>query len=375
MIAVKLLSPDPGRYRLGDGDLQSVDDCIHSDTLFNGLVCCYRNLYGLVRTNELIGLFSDVKIKLSSAFYFIDVYRNGQFYQCIYFFPKPYLSKLSQKSETDYDDITSKKQLKKLKFFSLSAQQKLLSSVTQQESDWYHDTDFKQFETISGEFALLPEELPAHILPMIRISKFRAEVDAPKVAIQRSSGSSADIYYQADIEMRSVEFSCIQQNGNWIYSADRTAENETTEKWTIKPGFFFLLDHQLPDTTENKLMATLRLLSEEGIGGERSSGAGFFRELEINSFKWQLRGRLNINLSLVSPDETDYPNIVNYQPILRGGYVGGTVYRKKRVRLIREGAIFSEPVLGKLVDVTPNFFPENYRLYQNGINLAFQFGE
>ncbi len=374
MIAVKLTSPDSGRFRIGSGDLQSTDAIFHSDTIFNGLISSYNLLYGENETNELLRFFMDKKIKLSSGFYFLEMMRNGKSERCLYFLPRPFMFRKLVSKENDKSDELDRKKLKKLAFLEKSVLQSLLSGVEIQHQQPIFNIDLSEQITFGGEFAIESEEFSREMIDFLANKKFRNNADAPKVAVQRLSGETADVYYQADVQLKAIQFYSWQENGS-VYYAEMAPEviKSQWDIWLLKPGVYFLLEYELSGLMEKKLLSAIRLLGDEGVGGERSTGAGFFEKVEFTDFEWSLSGPFSINLSLVCPDKNESNAIVSYFPLIRGGgYISHSGFRKKRIRLVKEGSVWSGNVAGRLVDVTPAGF-NKYRVFHNGLNLSIQF--
>ncbi|MDI6821567.1 MAG: type III-A CRISPR-associated RAMP protein Csm4, partial [Actinomycetota bacterium] len=139
-------------------------------------------------------------------------------------------------------------------------------------------------------------------------------------------------------------------------------------------GCFFLID--LRDAKlQRKLIGALNILSDEGIGGDRSSGKGLFKP-ECKSFELQIKGESKFftTLSTYFPkeDEVRKEIIKNswYEFIERKGWVysfGGTSFRRKGVRMFSEGSVFPDKKqAGQLVEVTPTGFLD-HKVYRYGL--------
>ncbi|MEW6498366.1 MAG: type III-A CRISPR-associated RAMP protein Csm4, partial [Cyanobacteriota bacterium] len=153
-------------------------------------------------------------------------------------------------------------------------------------------------------------------------------------------------------------------------------------------GLYFLIhfpkaDAQLAD----KLQAALHLLGEEGLGGERSSGAGRFEVqwLDLPEI-WQSILNLpeqSVHHCLISLFWDNEPatlaqlitdtNDASYEIIERGGWIAspfsGRQLRRKMVRMFSEGSVFPARPVGKLADVKPAQF-DTHQIYRNGIALS-----
>ncbi|GBC75097.1 hypothetical protein HRbin06_00410 [archaeon HR06] len=129
---------------------------------------------------------------------------------------------------------------------------------------------------------------------------------------------------------------------------------------------------------EKIIKSAIKLLQDEGIGGDRSIGKGL-GNLEFKDFELNTPNNANcfINLSLYYPeyDELikfkDSKNIISYDLIERGGWVDSIVgnFRKKAINMFVEGSIFpkidGKEFYGKLVPVYPNPL-----IYRYGIAYA-----
>ena len=162
-------------------------------------------------------------------------------------------------------------------------------------------------------------------------------------------------------------------------------------------GLYFLV--ALPkkdDTLLSELQAALLFLGEEGIGGERSSGAGRFVPTWSDlSERWQslLSTDKATHHSLISlfwakPDTQQFQQVAQalavsaqeptyYSLKARGGWIAspaGHQLRRQVVSMMTEGSVLSkasfptEP-LGALADVTPAQF-KRHRIYRSGVSVS-----
>lgn len=138
-------------------------------------------------------------------------------------------------------------------------------------------------------------------------------------------------------------------------------------------GLFFLLDFK-DDSLKKEFDAVFRLLGDEGIGGDRTVGKGFY-EPEF--------GQININLpdcesvitlSLYSPSESELFDIKDgyYEIIERKGYIYSPYnqsLRRKSIRMFKEGSVFKTKKKGRIVDITPEIF-NFHKIYRYGLCCA-----
>lgn len=138
-------------------------------------------------------------------------------------------------------------------------------------------------------------------------------------------------------------------------------------------GLFFL--YILYDIKfEKRFISTIRLMCDEGIGGDRSSGKGFFEQPIFDEIKIKVPDSSNaITLSLYLPLPGELTDLDKsyYKIITRKGYIYSLQtqsLRKRSVRMFAEGSVFSSKKVGRLADVTPTIFKE-HKIYRYG--LAF----
>lgn len=140
-------------------------------------------------------------------------------------------------------------------------------------------------------------------------------------------------------------------------------------------GLFFLYKLNDPGI-EKEFKATIFLMCDEGIGGDRSVGKGFFdvQKVVFENIEFNVPDvSSSIILSLYSPLEKEIGDIKEgyYQIITRSGYIYSPYaksIRRKTVRMFKEASVFPSTKIGKIVDVTPQGF-NIHKVYRYG--LAF----
>lgn len=149
--------------------------------------------------------------------------------------------------------------------------------------------------------------------------------------------------------------------------------------YSTKSGIFFLIKY-FDKKIKKEFETTMRVLADEGIGGDRSSGKGLF---EIPRF---LKIDLNVpessdffvNLSLYYPIKEEVFDIKDayYELMERKGWVysfGGRSMRRESVRMFNEGSVFKENKnIGKMVDITPSAFKE-HNIYRYGYTFKIPY--
>ncbi|MFN9861756.1 MAG: type III-A CRISPR-associated RAMP protein Csm4, partial [Pseudanabaena sp.] len=118
------------------------------------------------------------------------------------------------------------------------------------------------------------------------------------------------------------------------------------------------------------LKAALELLGEEGLGGEKSSGAGQFEASwhdldEIWKELIKFDGNFQSLISLYWDDELISLDNSSYELQERGGWITSSSknQRRKKVVMFAEGSVFSEIPKGKLANVTPPEFSQ-HKIYR-----------
>jgi CRISPR-associated protein Csm4 len=294
MKAVKLKLPEIAKFSISD-------DIIHSDTLFSAIVNCYVMLFG--DEEENLKKFIE-QIKISSIFLGLDIKGNNS-NKTIYFLPKPILN-YEIISEKEKRKLTKK--WKKVKYISLKLLEKMEDKVNLDSI------------LVNGNFAILKEEDNSFNFEDLKFIKRSSE---PKNKINRFNNKSEAIFFK-DI----TEYLCVNENS-----------------FEIKPFMYFYVENEI----SKELKATIKLMCEEGIGADRTTGKGIFIELEkIDKIDiGNIKNR--INLSLIYPKIEDVEGIGTYKLLKRGGFIyknGGTGTRKDVIRMFEEGSVWNRKVEG-----------------------------
>lgn len=153
-------------------------------------------------------------------------------------------------------------------------------------------------------------------------------------------------------------------------------------------GLYFILE--INDLTLlDKLFLCIRLLGESGLGGEKSVGYGHFTAEFIEAeglpgwrelFSQTSAGAgYWYSLSLCCPKDGDEARQVHsYNLLTRKGWIFSNSsmkqMKRRQCRMFGEGALFMVPVTGKMVDVTPDDFKDEHKVYRYGlvINTFFE---
>ncbi|GAB4316232.1 MAG: type III-A CRISPR-associated RAMP protein Csm4 [Geminocystis sp.] len=323
--------------------LEETQERVKSDTLFSALITSYARLFGKKEVEDLLNQINQNPhlFRHSSTF----IYHRNQD-KFTYYLPKPLLF---PKNYPIKDDLAFTKTYKKLKHLPLTIWQK-----------WYQKADFTQNDieelTSKTQGKNNSHNYLAHQGVFDYQNNFEIKKN-PKVAIDRND-SSTNFYHTGFVQYNYQD----EKEYSGLYFLINFAEN-TKE-------------------LEIKICAALHLLAEEGIGGEKSSGAGRFTPewLELPP-QWQdvinfNQGDLYSLISLFwnSSISSEIIDKSYYEIQERGGWIGspfsGRQLRRKMVRMFTEGSVFSTIPQGELADVTPSDFKKVHKVYRSGISLS-----
>lgn len=176
--------------------------------------------------------------------------------------------------------------------------------------------------------------------PAYEKRKLYQEEEVPRVALD-SIGSNSNVYYFNQLRFFP---------GSGLYCLVRC----TDELWPLLQGCW-------------------RVLGDEGLGGDRSSGKGSFQvefpgEMEFPEIT---QPGATVLLGLYYPTAEESTNLESsYSLVQRAGYIySPDEYNQRRqtVRMLAEGSVIYEPptLTGQMVDVTPPGFAA-HRVWRDG---------
>lgn len=296
--------------------LENVQETINSDTLFSALINTVSIYYGNEVDTWIEKFKTNPPFLLSSLF----IYNRDK-----YFLPRPledsFISKEVKKEMG--------KELKKLKL--IEAQHFL---KWQQRTPFTVD-DIREMSELSKTYSC----------------PYEREI-VPRVTLDRNTQQSS-IYFCGVIKF-----------------------NDNAGLW----GFIAFRDNSFVE----KFKTLLRLLGETGIGGEKTYGYGMFDLIEFKPVQGILKDIVQSNstyytlLSLYHPSEGDNvkEKLIAYNLIRKKGWITSGRHalplKRKSLGFLTEGSVLKEPVIGMLVDVTPDFAPAeslNHKVYRYGYAL------
>jgi CRISPR-associated protein Csm4 len=337
---------------LGIG-MESTSERVHSDTLFSAWMSSYARLY----TGEIDALLNRLRdesppaIRISSTFIYRETDRGT-----IYYLPRPLKFPVNY---PECNDLEFFKTYKKLNYLPLTVWQR-----------WYQRSGFTLADrdeliarTNGSKGGHLDDEGTFDYKQALKIE------NVPKIAVDRNTRAT-NLYHTAFVHF---EWS---QNGSSIKSLS---------------GLYFLL-YFPQDNAElaTRLENALELLGDEGLGGERSSGAGRFKvEWKDIPSEWQDvveytdTSTSHYLISLFWEDDVSQLQQLitdksRYEIQERGGWIIQSNIRRQMVRMFIEGSVFPVEPHGKLVNVTPselrtsNGGYKTHPIYRSGISLSLK---
>ncbi|WAA11980.1 type III-A CRISPR-associated RAMP protein Csm4 [Fervidibacillus halotolerans] len=343
---VKLLIPNRGKFHFGDTN-GSLKRNFSSDQLVSALANHLGIMFGESTIHEFFQDLKEGRIKFSSLFYGLDLARKTEntSVQTIYFLPRPKIDIFPETREY----VFFHKKLKKIQFVSERLYLKLSKSWKEEERGSL--LNLEDIVILNQSMAALKEELANLSIneeELENLSMFHKNIH-PGVEINRKNSRSDNHFSREELEIVFGE----------------------TKDYFVKPFMYFLVDGSLTE----QVQAAIHFLVDEGIGGKRSSGKGFFQAAKIEKTpKPEFEGKMHMNLSILFPKKEEVRYLNAYELEQRNGYVysfGGKRVRKKSTMVISEGSILSKPVEGSLMDVRPERFPHATYLYGKPIFIGF----
>ncbi|WP_341531661.1 type III-A CRISPR-associated RAMP protein Csm4 (plasmid) [Nostoc sp. UHCC 0302] len=332
---------------LGIG-MEETSERVLSDTLFSAWVSSYSKLFGKDATTNFLEKFNsqpEPLFRLSSTFIFHSTGENTTYYlPCPLKFPPNY---------PVGNDLNFIKAYKSLKYLPLDIWQR-----------WYQGNGFSDGEELEAKIkgeakGVLNQKGTFKYNEAFKINK------VPKIAVDRVTRAT-NIYSTGFVQYQ------------WEGSQKESDEFESLS------GLYFLVRFAEPDL-ENIFFAVLDFMGGEGIGGERSSGAGHFetQQTELTDIWKQVldfkdtNHHCLISLFWQHPLPKEILDDASYELQQRGGWLASPVsdgrqLRRKSVQMFTEGSVFSIAPQGQLADVTPDKIGKflDHKVYRSGISLS-----
>ena len=385
MLLVKLISKRRNYFSIGKDYTNSISVVVHSDTLFSAICNNLRLIYGRSVLEDFLTAISEnsavnkTPFRISSCFHYVDVYRENELVNSLYFLPKPLIrlpfDPVSQQNLNESSKLFKKIEFVSFEIFKKLQQNKEISFSRYHILDKKYLLDDKDLEDLGLEKFLKPsdEPLPSDYEAINKQISIFEILTEQKVSISRLRKESQPYLWQK-MKFRKSRY-YIKVDGKRIY-------------YELIPSFYFLFDCSgLEDHYLEKITAALLLIADQGLGGKRSLGSGLVDKVEFieidSSFPYgtlfeQKKDGLLINISLVFPTMEDMEKILYFKLFGRSGYIyspESSSIRFNDLMFVEEASIFGEEVAGKLVQVaSEKFKSENHEVYKNGIGFYVNIG-
>jgi len=348
MKLIKLIPGENDKYHFGEGDLTDSSIIFHSHSLYSAIINNFIKLYGVDEFNKHKEKLEN--IRLSSLLPAIYKLEDGKLKNFIYFLPKP-ATRLGFDKETQKKVEEKPKEIKKVQFISINALQEhnkgeLKKNIIGKEF-LVSDNEYKELKNYEN-----PDDMKL----------FESFIEQ-KVAIDR------------------IKQMTLEEEKGQLYSVGYVKPLIYINKNScLIVGYYFLLDFKGDNDLLKKIESAIRLIKDEGLGGERSNGAGLFKKVIIeeisdvmdlatennnnsnnsDSDKNDLKNMKWMTLSTTIPkNEEEFKKIISYQLMRIGGYVysssnySSLTKAKKYIYAIKEGAMIEEEIEGEIVDIHP----------------------
>jgi CRISPR-associated protein Csm4 len=308
-----------------------------AQTLFGALANCYVSLFGGENFIEFLKYFENGKI--GSIFPAIRVNEKE-----IFFLPKPYIAKIPTNKENGND--ISKKKIKKIRWLSFAAMKLLSDSIQNIDGEFYHSIDFmNDLITVGNEFLITKDDLEAVTISKLQDLNFYKHNETIRVHVARF-GEDSTPFDQKEISFLNTKISL-----------------ENNESLDIQTFLYFPEDI----AEDNNWEATKNLFAEEGIGGKRNLGKGYFEKIVSAEIVWgkPIEPKLYLLLSNLIPQKEELKNIINYDTGFDDGFITfgyASTFKKDALFYLKEGSIINSEIEGKIV---PQEFKEN-KIYRYG---------
>ena len=321
-----------GAAQTGSLGLEKTETYIPADTLFSAICQTWTTFYDAESLNDFLNQYTaengTLPFTLTSAF---------PYAQDIYFFPKP----LTFPESKDTSD-NARKKIKKVRFISESIFQDIVSGNSHN-----FDKDDKD-NLINGENVWVSTDEKE------QLKKLMDEDKNEKLYVWKTATRP-----RVTIGARNA--------GSEIWHVQTVQFNKNCGLW-----FAAKFDSE---ATKLKIETLLRILGDNGIGGERNAGYGQFTFQPDTHFLMPTTEDSNqfVTLSPICPKSSEQlehllkGNIAyNLNPLT--GWVGspGTHKRRKKVNMFAEGSVLNsyDKHVGRLIELTPKDYP--HPIYRYG---------
>jgi CRISPR-associated protein Csm4 len=343
---------DGAQFHFGETSLEDSSELLHADTLFSA----FANLYALAydAAEEWIAHVREGRIRFSSGMHCVELPGRTE---PLFFVPLPRVRFAGAL------DGAAARRLRKLRFVSMGVLERIRHRLSDGEAldDLpLCDLDPLSFPRLAGGYACTEEELlPVKVGDIPQIP-FISMTSRPR--LEKRTLEVEDSFYHAT----AVAFASVPLVGGQM----------------MRGHFYVVVEHALEEGAWRRFVACARLLADEGVGGERSSGYGWFESVEVREAPSVFdRGAASVSLALspvIPMDDEEFSRALHYKLFLRGGgslgLRGDADLHRRRVRMMREGALFRGKVAGRMVDVSPLQNSRGHPLLRSGVAFTLALG-
>jgi len=302
---------------------------VPADTLFSAICQAWSTFYGVESLQAFLGEYmqesAELPFALTSGFPFAGEVR---------FYPKP--GRNIGCADKD------RKKVKQIQFVSAKRFQQMVDNES---------IEFSADELVNGGTVWIHSDERPQLQACLGPAQNIWETDVrPRVTIDRQT-SSSEIWHQGYVKFN-------QGCGLWFGARFRD------------------------DTVQAKIETLLRVLGDTGIGGERTTGCGFFSMESKPLAVPEARTEADqfVTLAPICPrDPNELQHLtqgkVNYTLEQRAGWTSSLEVRdrrRKRIWLFADGSVLNwkHGTIGRLVDLTPDSFP--HPIYRYGYGWPVQ---
>jgi CRISPR type III-A-associated RAMP protein Csm4 len=324
--------------------LDNTAERLHSDTMFSALVNEYNRIWENdenLDTEGFVKAFDCGEIKIASASYCIE--NDGRY---LFFLPKPAHATLLV--EEDF------KSIKRIKFVSQTILEQTISPA-----NW----NSEKCAIIQDKFVCTKEEL--------------TKLDLKFISEKYDYGDLK--LFQMHDETKVKVHTTNQEDR--LYNQTNLLIADNTAFCNLKVHFWLAYElGNIEAIYAKRFKQLLQMLPHTGIGGQRSTGSGFFDTVEFLKLNYSVPQNTNafLSLSVLKPkNEDEFEKLMYFDVSLRGGRIikqytpnvesEPKAIKLKRTRVINEGAVCKEEINGNIVDIAPKSEERKFLRYGKSI--------
>lgn len=332
-----------------DTSLKDTDTYLHSDVLFSALVNNLATIYHKDVVDAFVDAFETGRIKISSCFYCLETHDKSY----VFLLPRP-ANAVNQVKIDNYDQI---KKIKRVQFIDSNL---LRASIENWKVDGNWALSEQNLERLNLSYKEKSEKSVSEIYGKtsgnkeLRVSLFSKKFNT-QVGIRNFK---EETYFDNENEAKRMV-----SKGPYQVSYIQIADLSEID---LQVHFYFVYDI-IDQAVEDSFELAVKLLEFNGIGGERSSGYGKIEAVEtIENIPEIFQNKINssnyLSISKIIPkDLEELKTFKAYSHSIRGGRQTHDAGALKNIRMINEGAILTNTVSGKLVDISPEESSNKYQ--------------